>query len=250
MGFHVAQHGVTASYQQLAGNDYSLTNNPTWQPNYQASSEYRDKQELASNQPVGRDFGIGSVEQSGLRGNSMHSVPSENESVLRFEISALKSENEGLKAKVTALEENIDLHKKYKVEAKAEMERLLIANQDSEHKIQTLTSTVKDLEIKNSEKENVKRREHESQVKSHTREDRMKTAERNDLLLEGKLRGLETRAAKAEKIGRGYDTKMRMADEGRREKRREDSPSGHLDIRDRKSASNLKVLNVTVHTMP
>ena len=247
---HVAQHGVTAGYQQLAGNDYSLTNNPTWQPNYHASSEYREKQELPSNQPVGREFESGSVEQSGLRGNSMYRVSSENASELRFEISALKSENEGLKAKVTALEENIDLHKKYKEEAKAEMERLLKANQDSEHKIQTLTSSVKDLEMKNSEKENARRGEHESQVKSHTREGSVKTAERNDSHLEGKLRGLETRAAKAEKTTREYDAKMRMPDEGRRENRREDSPSGHLDIHDRQSASNLKVLNITLHTVP
>ena len=251
VGFHVAQHGVTASHQQLAGNDYSMTRNPTWQPNYQPNSQYREKQELQNNQPVGRELEFGSVEQSGLRGNSMYRLSSENESVLRFEISALKSENQGLKAKVTALEENIDLHKKYKEEAKAEMERLLKANQESEHKIQTLTSSVKDLEMKNREKENARRREHESQVKSHTREDRMKTAERNDSHLEGKLRGLETRAAKAEETSREYDAKMRMPDEGRKENRREDSPSGHIDIRDRQSASNLKVpLYITVHTMP
>ena len=248
-GSHVTQHGVTASYQQLAGNDYRLTNNPTWQPNYQASSEYREQQELPSNQPVGREIRIGSVEQSGLRGNSMYRVPSENESALRFEISALKSENEGLKAKVTALEENIDLHKKYKEEAKAEMERLLKANQDSEYKIQTLASAVKDLEMKNSEKENVIRREHESQVKSHTREDRVKTTERNDSHLEGKLRGLETRAAKAEKTSREYETKMRMPDERRGEKRRKDSPSRHLDIRGRQSPSSLKVLIMTDHAI-
>ena len=249
-GSHVTQHGVTASYQQLAGNDYSLRNDPMWQPSYQASFEYSKKRELPSNQPVATEIGIGSVEQSGLRGNSMYRVPSENESALRFEISALQSENEGLKAKVTALEENIGLHKKYKEEAKAEMERLLKANQDNEHKIQTLTSAVKDLEMKNSEKENVKRREHESQVKSHSHEDRVKTAERKDSHLEGKLRGLETRAAKAEKTSREYDAKMRMPDEGRREKRREDSPGGHLDIRDRRSASNLKVLNISVYTVP
>ena len=249
-GSHVAQHGVSASNLQLAGNDYSLRNDPTWQPHYQASFEYREKRELSSSQPVAREIGIGIVEQSGLRGNSMYLVPSENESALRFEISALKSDNEGLKAKLKALEENIDLHKKYKEEAKAEMERLLKANKNSEHKIRTLTSHVEDLRMKNSEKENLKRQEHESQVKSHTREDRVKTAERNDSHLEGKLRGLETRAAKDEKTSREYDTKMRMPNEGRREKRREDSPGSHLDIRDRRSASNLEVLNITVHTMP
>ena len=242
--------GSHASYQQLAGTDYSLRKNPTRQPHYQASFEYREKRELPSNQPGARDIEIGSVEQSGLRVNSMYLAPSENESTLRFEITALRSENEGLKAKVTVLEENIELHKKYKEEAKAEMERLLKANQDNEHQIQTLTSTVKDLEIKNNDKEIVTRREHESQVKSHTREDRVKTADRNDSHLEGKLRGLETRAVKAEKTSKEYDAKLRILDEGRREKRREDSTAGHLDIRDRRSASNLKVLNITVYIMP
>ena len=233
---HVAQHG---SYQQLADNDYILKNGPTWQPYHQASFEYRQKRELPSNQPVAREIGIGSVKQSGLISSSMYLVPSENESALRFEINALRSENEGLKAKVTALEENIDLHKKYKEEAKAEIERLLKANQEKEHKIQTLTSAMKDLERKNSEKENVKRRQ--SQVKSHTREDRVKREERSDSHLEGKLRGLEARAAKTEAASKEYDVKMRMLDEGRREERREDSTGGHLD---------LKVLNITFRTMP
>lgn len=52
----------------------------------------------------------------------------ENEFVLWFEISVLKSENEGLKVKVIVLEENIDFYKKYKEEVKVEMERLLKVN--------------------------------------------------------------------------------------------------------------------------
>ena len=248
---HVPQHGVTASYQQLASRDYSQRNDPTWQPPYhdQASFEYRDERGLSSNQPVAREIGIELSEQSGLRGNSMYRVPSENEPALRFEINALRSENEGLKAKLTALEENIELHKKYKEEAKAEMKRLLKANQDNEHKIQTLTTTAKDLEMKNSEKENLKRREHESQVKSYTREDRVKT-ERNDSHLEGKLRGLEARAARAEQTSKEYDAMLRVPDEGKREKKREDLTGVHPDIRDRRSTSNAKVLNITVLTMP
>lgn len=246
---HVSQHSATASYQQLASRDYSLRNDPTWQPHYQDSFDYREGRGLSSNQPVAREIGIELVEQSGLRGNSMYRVPSENESALRFEINALRSENEGLKAKLTALEENIELHKKYKEEAKAEMKRLLKANQDNEHKIQTLTTTAKDLEMKNSEKENMKRREHESQMKSYTREDRVKT-ERNDSHLEGKLRGLEARAARAEQTGKEHDAMLRIPDEGKRGKKREDLTGVHPDIRDRRSTSNAKVLNIVVLTMP
>ena len=246
---HVSQHSATASYQQLASRDYSLRNDPTWQPHYQASFDYREERGLSSNQPVAREIGIELVEQSGLRGNSMYRLPSENESALRFEINALRSENEGLKAKLTALEENIELHKKYKEEAKAEMKRLLKANQDNEHKIQILTTTAKDLEMKNIEKENVKRREYESQVKSYTREDGVKT-ERNDSHLEGKLRGLEARAARAEQTGKEHDAMLRIPDEGKRGKKRQDLTGVHPDIRDRRSTSNAKVLNITVLTMP
>lgn len=61
----------------------------------------------------------------------------------------------------------------------------------------------------------------------------MKIVERNDLYLEGKLRGLEICVVKVEKISREYDFKMWMFDEGRKEKRREDLFSGYIDICDR-----------------
>ena len=174
----------------------------------------------------------------------MYLVPTENESALRFEMNALESENEGLKAKVAALEENIDLHKKYKEEAKAEMERLLKANKENDLKIQTLTSHVEELGKKNNEKENVEKREHEGQAKPYTDEDRRKTDEKSDRHVEGTLRGLEARAARADKTTKEYGAKMPLADGRRREKKREDSTDSHLDIRDQRIASRQKVSNI------
>ena len=248
---NVAQHGATGSHQQPVGGDCNQKYEPIRQPYEHASFGYHEKQGLPSNQPVASGISVGSIEQSGPRTNSMYLVSPENESALRFEMNALKSENEGLKAKVTALEENIDLHKKYKEEAKAEMERLLKANRDNELKIQTLTTHVEELGKKNNQKENVKRREHEGHAKSHTHEDRGKTAEKNERHLEGTIKGLESRAERAEKTTKEYDAKMRLTDERRREKKREDSTDSHHDIREQRSTSRQKVLRFsakdTVH---
>ncbi len=238
---YVGQHGASDSHQQPTCVDYNLKYDPIRQPYNHAGFEYREKQGLPSNKPVAREIGTGSIEQSGSRGNSMYIVPSENESALRFEMNALKSENEGLKAKVTALEENIDLHKKYKEEAKAEMERLLKANQDNDLKIQTLTSHDEELGKKNSENENVKRRAHEGQIKPHTHEDRGKATEKNDRHFEGTLRRLEDRAVRAEKTTKEYDAKMRLTDERRGEKRSEDTTDSHHDLRDQRGASRHQV---------
>ena len=74
-----------------------------------------------------------------LRDDSTHPMSPENDQVLQSEIIAFQRENEGLKAKIVALEENIQLHKKYKAEAKAEMERLLKENQEKDLKIRKMT---------------------------------------------------------------------------------------------------------------
>ena len=241
---YIAQHGVTGSHQQPAGDDYNLKYDAIRQPYSQASVENHKKEGLPSNKSFPRGIGAGSSKEPSTRSNPMYLVPPEDESALRFEINALKSENEGLKAKVTALEENIDLHKKYKEEAKAEMERLLKANQDNDLKIQTLTSHVEELGKKDSKKENVKRQENEDHVKTHNYEKEGKTPEKNDWQLKGTLRGLEARAVKAEKTTKEYDTNMRLTDERRREKRREDLTDSHYDQRDQRSASRQKVWNI------
>lgn len=47
-----------------------------------------------------------------------------SENALRSDINELRRENEGLKAKIAAMEENIDLHRTYKAEVKEELTRL------------------------------------------------------------------------------------------------------------------------------
>lgn len=75
------------------------------------------------------------------RDDSTHLMSPQNDQALQSEIIALQRENEGLKAKIVALEENIQLHKKYKAEAKAEMERLFKENQEKDLQIRKMTSS-------------------------------------------------------------------------------------------------------------
>ena len=87
-----------------------------------------------------------------------------------------KKKNEGLKAKIAALEENIELHKKYKEEAKAEMERLLKANQENDLRQQNLTRETEKRSGRNMEQVKANGRDNEAQVKSQSEDDRDKTA--------------------------------------------------------------------------
>ncbi|XP_068737417.1 golgin subfamily A member 6-like protein 6 [Montipora capricornis] len=120
----------------------------------QMKSENEINRQVFSNQRT--DLAIGSKdlnfnkeissEGHGERDHSMYLVSPENREnsqALQSEINALQRENEGLRAKISALEENIELHKKYKEEAKAEIERLLKKNQQMNLKIQKLAPSEK-----------------------------------------------------------------------------------------------------------
>ena len=236
---HVVQHAFTGSHRQSKDSEYNLKNDPMQQSHYHDSFVYHEKQELPSTKPArASDTRTASVEQPGARSIALYHIPADKESALRFELDALKSENNGLKSKIVALEENIDLHKKYKEEAKAEMERLLKANQDNDLKIQTLTSHVEELGKKKPEKVDDRKRHHEDQDNFHTHEDRARTVEKTDRHLEEKLRGLESRAVKAEKTTKDYDVKTRLTEERRREHRRQDSNGSQHDPRGHRSASS------------
>ncbi|KAK2567794.1 hypothetical protein P5673_007665 [Acropora cervicornis] len=87
------------------------------------------------------------------RDDSTHLLSPQNDQALQSEIIALQRENEGLKAKIVALEENIQLHKKYKAEAKAEMERLLKENQEKDLQIRKMTSSTGRRETWNAKEE-------------------------------------------------------------------------------------------------
>ena len=222
---YVVQHGGASRNPQ-----YNVKDGPSWQSYHQANYEDHEKQELPRNQSLVRESGAGSIQQSKQRDNSLYLVSPENERVLQSEIMALRSENEGLKAKVIVLEENIELHKKYKEEAKAEMERLLKANEENELKIQNLTREFENSGKWNTENMNIKGREYGAQVKWHADDDRTKTAGKNAWELEGKMKGLEARADRAKKREKEYEAQMRPADDPRKEKRKEDDMPIHWGV--------------------
>ncbi|PFX23344.1 hypothetical protein AWC38_SpisGene12101 [Stylophora pistillata] len=236
---HLDQPAVSGSYGQLVGSDHSTKNDSTLQSHYHASLKYHENQALARNSQVRlSDSGNRSMDEHQVRSMSFCHTPTDNESALRFEIDALKSENKGLKAKIVALEENIDLHKQYKEEAKAEMERLLKANQDKDLRVKTLTSQVEETEKLKTEKEDDRKRLHTDQTSFSAHAGGGRRLQNTDRHLEEKLRTLEVRAAKAEKTSTDYDTKTRLTTERSREQRRHDSNGHQVDIRGQRSVSS------------
>lgn len=70
-----------------------------------------------------------------------------------YSITSLKEENEGLKAKLTALQENIELHECFKKEASEEVERLRKSNKNLKMKLEELENTMtKHEELENTMK--------------------------------------------------------------------------------------------------
>jgi hypothetical protein len=63
-----------------------------------------------------------------------------------YSVQGLKEENEGLKAKVGALQENIELHECFKKEASEEVQRLRNTNKDLKMKLEGLKDTLNDYE--------------------------------------------------------------------------------------------------------
>ena len=229
-GPYASQPGAIGGNPQYVDIGSNLKGDAVWSSSQHTTIEYHQNQEQARNQTFIRETTAGSIHQSGKSDSSVYVVSQENERTLQSEIITLKSENEGLKAKIVVLKENIELHKKYKEEAKAEMERLLKVNQEYELKIQNLTLEAEKLEKRNAEKVKAKGHDHDVQGKPQLLEEGTTTADKNTWELEGKLRGSEARAARAEKREKEYESKARLADERRKEKRKEDDSAGQWSV--------------------
>lgn len=229
-GPYASQPGAIGSNPQYVDTGSKLKGDAMWTSSQHTTIEYRQNQEQARNQTFIRETTAGSIHQSGKSDSSVYVLSQENERTLQSEIIALKSENEGLKAKIVVLKENIELHKKYKEEAKAEMERLLKVNQEYELKIHNLTLEAEKREKRNAEEVKAESHDHDVQGKPQLLEEGTTTADKNTWELEGKLRGSEVRATRAEKREKEYDAKVRLADERRKEKRKEDDSAGQWSV--------------------
>ena len=135
---HPYKGAPSTQQQQEPGDQYSLGDSssagflkeyPTGKSQFHITFDYHEKTGLPKTQPSEQKPETEVNYQFGPGASSRHQEVSEERELIA-ELTALKSENEGLKAKMAALEENIELHKRYKKEAKAEMERLLKENEE------------------------------------------------------------------------------------------------------------------------
>ena len=136
---------------------------------------------------------------------------------LIVEINKLRRENEGLNAKVKALEENIELHNIYKAEIKSELDRVEKKNIELLEVLKKMTNNdderpLHDTELQNGNNEQqlkeyferVKESEHKIQILDRTARD-----------AEIKLKEWEKRAKKAEEKVKELQNKLRKAEEER-----------------------------------
>lgn len=215
--------------QREPGGQYSLGDSsstgflkeyPTGKLQYHITFDYHEKTGLPKTQPSEQKPETEVNYQLGSAASSRPRAVSEERELIA-ELRALESENEGLKAKIAALEENIELHKKYKKEAKAEMERLLKLNEEKDLKIQHLTQEIKKMTEKKASEVKADIQYDGSGLKLHTRHDGETLAHTETREMEGRLKGLEAHAVRADKRAKEYDVSIRDTEKQSIEKRKE-----------------------------
>ena len=214
--------------QYIVGDSSStgfLKEYPTGKSQYHITFDYHQKTGLPKSQPSEQKPGAEFNYQFGPGASSRHQVVSEERELIA-ELRTLKSENEGLKAKMAALEENIELQKIYKEEAKAEMERLLKENEGKDLKIKYLNQEIKKMTEKKAGEVKADIQYDESELKLHTRRNGETLAYTETWEMERKLKGLEVHTVTADKRVKEYDVNIRDTEKQRRGKRKEnDLPS-------------------------
>lgn len=141
-------------------------------------------------------------------------VSAESEVSLIAEINELRRENEGLKAKIKALEENIELHKTYKAEVKTELERVEQKNLELQQKLNQIRNSSFpsngqlsiDAEMPNGE---YGRQLKEYLDKVEESERRAQSAERKSWDAEIKIKEWKKRALEAEEKVQELQNKLR-----------------------------------------
>ena len=145
-----------------------------------------------------------------------------------------------MKAKIAALEENIELHKRYKKEAKAEMERLLKENEEKDLKIQHLTQEIKNMTEKKASEVKADIQYEGSELKLHTSNDGETLAHTETREMEGRLKGLEVHAVRADKRAKEYDVSIRDTEKQSKEKRKEN------DLQDEWNSSSRQKVKINI----
>ena len=140
---------------------------------------HSDNEEDAVQQGQGRDaYRDNVISESGIKSNSREFSEAKNsEKNTEFNTRALKEENEGLKAKVAALQENIELHECFKKEATDEVQRLRTANKDLKMKLEELKELKNDCEELKAVLKNCKGKLKDNEVQMKNKEEKIKEYE-------------------------------------------------------------------------
>ena len=211
----------------------------TGKSQYHITFDYHEKTGLPKTQPSERKPETEVNYQLGSGASSRPRAVSEERELIA-ELRALKSENEGLKAKMAALEENIELHKKYKKEAKAEMERLLKENEEKDLKIQYLTQEIKKMTEKKASEVKADIQYDGSGLKLHTRHDGETLAHTETREMQGRLKGLEVHAVRADKRAKEYDVSITDTEKQSKEKRKKN------DLQDEWNSSSRQEVKINI----
>ena len=245
---HPYKGAPSTQQQQEPGGQYSLGDSSsagflkeysTGKSQFHITFDYHEKTGLPKTQPSEQKPETEVNYQFGPGASSRHRVVSEERELIA-ELRALKSENEGLKAKMAALEENIELHKRYKKEAKAEMERLLKENEEKDLKIQHLTQEIKKMTEKKASEVKADIQYDGSELKLHTRHDGETLAHTETREMEGRLKGLEVHAVRADKRAKEYDVSIRDTEKQSKEKRKEN------DLQDEWNSSSRQKVKINI----
>ena len=245
---HPYKGAPSPQQQREPGGQYSLGDSsstgflkkyPTGKSQYHITFDYHEKTGLPNTQPSEQKPETVVNYQFGPGASSHHQEVSEERELIA-ELRALKSENEGLKAKMAALEENIELHKRYKKEAKAEMERLLKENEEKDLKIQHLNQEIKKMPEKKASEVKADIQYDESELKLHTRHDGETLAHTETWEMEGRLKGLELNAVRADKRTKEYDVSIRDTEKQSKEKRKEN------DLQDEWNSSSRQKVKINI----
>lgn len=245
---HPYKGSPSPQQQREPGSQYSLGDSsstgflkeyPTGKSQYHITFDYHEKTGLPKTQPSEQKPETEVNYQLGSGASSRPRAVSEERELIA-ELRALESENESLKAKIAALEENIELHKKYKKEAKAEMERLLKLNEEKDLKIQHLTQEIKKMTEKKASEVKADIQSDGSGLKLHTRHDGETLAHTETREMEGRLKGLEAHAVRADKRAKEYDVSIRDTEKQSIEKRKEN------DLQDEWNSSSRQKVKINI----
>lgn len=177
----------------LSGKDGNMNSNKQVGGHGWFKEEHDRVSPIVENKDVGQEDRMYPYETENIAFQiNPESTPKNPDRNTEYSIVSLKEENEGLKAKLTALKENIELHECFKKEASEEVERLRKSNKNLKMKLEELENTMKKYEelentMKNYEGFKGTLKDYEKQLKEYEgqlKDDKEKIKDYEDICAE------------------------------------------------------------------